>query len=119
MNAMPPFYPAPKRPISAKDRVVRHSEEYQDAGLKHRVLHTPGHSPGSVCFHFPDHHTLFSGDTLFAGSVGRTDLPGGDLEMLSQSLAELRRLPPDTTIYPGHGPSTTLRAELESNPFLV
>jgi glyoxylase-like metal-dependent hydrolase (beta-lactamase superfamily II) len=119
LNAMPPFYPAPKRPLSAKDRVIRHSEEYQDAGLKCRVLHTPGHSPGSVCFHFPDQNTLFSGDTLFAGSVGRTDLPGGDLELLSQSLADLRRLPPDTAIYPGHGPSTTLRAELESNPFLA
>lgn len=118
MNQMPPFYGIPKKPRALKERAVRHLEECADAGLKYRVLHTPGHSPGSVCFHFPDHAAIFSGDTLFAGSIGRTDFAGGSFELISRSLAGLRGLPGDTVVYPGHGPSTTLAAELETNPFM-
>ncbi len=88
--------------------------------LVYAVLHTPGHSPGSVCFHFPDDQVLISGDTLFCGSVGRTDLAGGDATTLKNSLKEqIITLPGDTAVYPGHGPATTLDRERQSNPFLT
>lgn len=84
------------------------------------VLHTPGHTPGSVCFHLTGHEShLFSGDTLFKGSVGRTDLWGGSSEQLMRSIKQ-RLLPLDdsTTIYPGHGPTSTVWSEKKMNPFL-
>ena len=80
-----------------------------------QVMHTPGHTPGSVCFLTGKH--LFSGDTLFQGSIGRTDLPGGSFQQITASLKRLRQLPEDTRIYPGHGETTTIRKELETNPF--
>jgi hydroxyacylglutathione hydrolase len=86
------------------------------AGLT--VLHTPGHTPGCVCLYLPDDATLLTGDTLFAGSVGRTDLPGGDQRELQISLARLLQLPAKTRIYPGHGPATTLDVEKRRNPWL-
>ncbi len=87
--------------------------------LNFRVLHTPGHAPGHVCFFEPDAGVIFDGDVLFAGSIGRTDLPGGDYETLMDSIAhKLMTLPDETTIYPGHGPRTTIGAERVSNPFL-
>ena len=85
--------------------------------LKLEVIWTPGHSPGSVCYRLEDR--VFTGDTLFRGSVGRTDLPGGDEEMLVRSLRErIGALPDDTELYPGHGPATTVGEERRSNPFL-
>jgi glyoxylase-like metal-dependent hydrolase (beta-lactamase superfamily II) len=81
-----------------------------------QVLHTPGHTPGSVCY-ITDKH-LFVGDTLFRGTVGRTDLPGGSLKQLNESLLRLSRLSPDTKVYPGHGEATSITEELKSNPFL-
>ena len=86
------------------------------ADLTFSVLHTPGHTPGSVCLLFGD--TIFSGDTLFAGSCGRTDLPCGSWENLSQSLARLRELPGDYTVYPGHGEATRLSLERTYNPYM-
>jgi glyoxylase-like metal-dependent hydrolase (beta-lactamase superfamily II) len=87
------------------------------AGLEFDVVDVPGHSAGHVAFHHDGH--LFSGDLLFAGSVGRVDLPGGDWETLLASVrALLDRFPPETIVYPGHGPATTLGHELQSNPFL-
>jgi glyoxylase-like metal-dependent hydrolase (beta-lactamase superfamily II) len=87
------------------------------AGIDFEVLDVPGHSPGHVAFHSDGH--LFAGDLLFAGSVGRYDLPGGDWETLLASIRSLiDRFPPETVVYPGHGPATTLGRELESNPFL-
>ena len=81
------------------------------------VLHTPGHSPGCVCFLGPG--VVFTGDTLFAGSVGRTDLPGGSWDILAASLKRLiAATTPDTIVYPGHGPATTMAAELADNPYL-
>lgn len=89
------------------------------AGIDLEVLHTPGHTPGHCCFWVPGEGALFSGDQLFAGSIGRTDLPGGDHDALMRSMAErVLPLPPDTAVLPGHGPTTTLARELESNPFL-
>ena len=87
--------------------------------LPAQVLHTPGHTPGSICLLFPDHHLLLAGDTLFAGSIGRTDLPGGDGQQILRSLRErLLVLPDSTRVLPGHGPETTIGEERQSNPFL-
>jgi hydroxyacylglutathione hydrolase len=89
------------------------------ATLPAQVLHTPGHTPGSICLLFPDHHLLLAGDTLFAGSIGRTDLPGGDGRQILRSLRErLLVLPDSTRVLPGHGPETTIGEERQSNPFL-
>jgi hydroxyacylglutathione hydrolase len=89
------------------------------ATLSAQVLHTPGHTPGSICLLFPDHHLLLAGDTLFAGSIGRTDLPGGDGQQILRSLRErLLVLPDSTRVLPGHGPETTIGEERQSNPFL-
>ena len=83
------------------------------------VLHTPGHTEGSVCLHFAPHKLLIAGDTLFAGSIGRTDLPGGDSRKILHSIqSRLMALPEETTVLPGHGPSTTIGEERNSNPFL-
>ena len=89
------------------------------AGLTGSILHTPGHTQGSVCLHLPAENLLLAGDTLFAGSVGRTDLPGGDGPMLIRSIRErLLTLSDDTIVLPGHGPRTTIGEERQSNPFL-
>ena len=85
------------------------------AGLSIRVLHTPGHTPGSVCL--AAENAIFTGDTLFAGSCGRTDLPGGDQNVLFRSLLRLAALEEDYTVYPGHSASTALAREKEYNPF--
>ncbi|OFW66882.1 MAG: hypothetical protein A2Z12_00905 [Actinobacteria bacterium RBG_16_68_21] len=91
----------------------------QLAGFDVRVVHTPGHTPGHCCFHVADDGVFFSGDQLFAGSIGRTDLPGGDYDTLMRSMAErVVTLPADTAVFPGHGPTTTLARELATNPFL-
>jgi glyoxylase-like metal-dependent hydrolase (beta-lactamase superfamily II) len=84
-----------------------------------QVLETPGHSPGGICLFHPERKILFSGDTLFNGSVGRTDLPGGNGDQLLASIRQkLLTLPPDTIVYPGHGPSTRIERERDHNPFL-
>jgi glyoxylase-like metal-dependent hydrolase (beta-lactamase superfamily II) len=88
-------------------------------GISGNILHTPGHTQGSVCLHLPAQNLLLAGDTLFAGSVGRTDLPGGDGPMLIRSIHEkLLPLPDETVVVPGHGPKTTIGEERETNPFL-
>jgi hydroxyacylglutathione hydrolase len=85
-----------------------------------QVLHTPGHTRGSVCLHFVPLHLLFAGDTLFAGSIGRTDLPGGNYGQIIDSIkGRLIGLPGETKVIPGHGPATTIADERESNPFLL
>jgi hydroxyacylglutathione hydrolase len=90
------------------------------SGLSGNILHTPGHTQGSVCLHLPEKKLLLAGDTLFAGSVGRTDLPGGDGRMLIRSIHEkLLPLADETVVIPGHGPNTTIGEERESNPFLI
>jgi hydroxyacylglutathione hydrolase len=89
------------------------------AALPAQVLHTPGHTPGSICLHFSDQRLLIAGDTLFAGSIGRTDLPGGDGHQILRSLRDrLLVLPDATRVLPGHGPETTIGEERQSNPFL-
>ena len=88
-------------------------------GLDAEVIHTPGHTPGSICLLFPKQELLLAGDTLFAGSIGRTDLPGGDTKALLRSIhTRLLALPENTLVVPGHGDETTLGQERETNPFL-
>src|SRR5262249_6047776 len=93
-------------------------ETIEVAGISFDVVAVPGHSPGHLAY-FSD-GALFSGDVLFAGSVGRTDLPRGDWDELLESIRSLaERFPPETVVYPGHGPATTIGAELQRNPFLA
>ena len=87
------------------------------AGLNIRCLFTPGHKEDCVCYYLTDEGVLFSGDTLFRQSVGRTDLPGGNYSVLIQSLHDLLQLPADTTVYPGHSEPTTIGYEQQYNPF--
>jgi len=83
------------------------------------VYHTPGHSPGSVVYYFPNQQLLFSGDTLFLGSVGRTDLPGGNSRILSGSLQLLKKeIPAKVKVFPGHGLNSVMESEIKNNPFL-
>jgi len=82
------------------------------------LIPTPGHKEDAVCFYFPDEKTIFTGDTLFQESIGRTDLPGGDMGQLIKSLNELKKLPEDTKVYPGHGYETTIGHEIQFNPYL-
>ncbi len=97
----------------AQDQTLRAGE------VEATVLHTPGHTEGSVCLYFPVEKMLIAGDTLFARSIGRTDLPGGSFEKIVRSLHDrVLTLPDETVVFPGHGPSTTIAEEREENPFL-
>ena len=116
-NAWPPHYPPTARPATlALD--LAEGAVLAAGGLSARVLATPGHTPGGICLHFEREHLLLTGDTLFAGSCGRTDFPGGSMATLSLSLKRLASLPPETDVIPGHGVPTTIARELASNPFL-
>ena len=102
------------------DHSVEQADTVRAGAITADVLHTPGHTEGSVCLYFPAEKTLIAGDTLFAGSIGRTDLPGGSFEKIIQSLhGTVLALPDETVVVPGHGPLTTIGEERESNPFLV
>ena len=111
--AMPPM-------MTAGKLYYTHSYDEGDtltiAGMSICVLHTPGHTPGSVCLKIENH--LFSGDTLFAGSCGRTDLPGGNWKTIQQSLQRLSQLEGNLWVHPGHGESTTLAQEKKYNPYM-
>ena len=100
------------------DTLLEGGETVEEAGISFETVAVPGHSPGHLAFYTDGH--LFSGDVLFAGSVGRTDLPFADWDTLLESIRGLvDRYPPETVVYPGHGPETTLGAELARNPFLA
>jgi hydroxyacylglutathione hydrolase len=102
------------------EHTLKGGEQLELAGFEIDVLFTPGHSPGHVTFSIPAEQAVFSGDVLFQGSVGRTDLPGGDWETLLESIRGLvETLPPETTVYPGHMGVTSLGAERATNPFLA
>ncbi len=102
------------------DRSLTAGETVTAGSLTANVLHTPGHTEGSICLYFPAEQKLIAGDTLFAGSIGRTDLPGGSMQKILQSLHHtLLALPDETVVIPGHGPLTTIGEERETNPFLV
>lgn len=116
-NQMPPYYEVPEAPEKI-ERELSEGQTWTDIGYTYQVLELPGHSPGHVGFYFPEQNALFSGDVIFQGTVGRTDLPGGDGRVLTQSLKRLAELPDETVIYCGHGPSTTLADEKRQNPYL-
>ena len=102
------------------DHTVAGGERLELAGMEIDVLFTPGHSPGHVTYSIPAEQVVFSGDVLFAGSIGRTDLPGGDAATLMRSLAMLvEALPGETAVYPGHMGNTTIGRERATNPFLA
>jgi glyoxylase-like metal-dependent hydrolase (beta-lactamase superfamily II) len=104
-------------PLPAPDRELAHGDVLAVGDLAFRVRHAPGHSPGSVVFE--GHGAAFAGDVLFQGSIGRTDLPGGDFDTLRNSIErELLTLPDSTIVYSGHGPETTVGHERRTNPFL-
>ena len=106
--------PFPIEPLPVNQSVnpsIHHSAAEPRLIPSLKILPTPGHTPGSVCFYFPEDGVLFSGDTLFQMGYGRTDLPGGDIRQLWHSLDLLLSLPPETVVYPGHGAPTTIAAE--------
>jgi hydroxyacylglutathione hydrolase len=105
--------------VATVDRHVADEEVLEVGDLGLRSLYTPGHAPGHLAFYVGDESLVLSGDALFAGSVGRVDLPGGSMEVLMRSIEErLLTLADETTVYPGHGPPTTIGNERASNPFL-
>lgn len=99
-------------------RLLKDGDVIELGNLSFKVIHTPGHSPGGICLHVDD--CLFVGDTLFCGSIGRTDLPGGNHQQLINNIkTKLLCLPDETKVYPGHGPATSIGQEKRHNPFLA
>ncbi len=109
-------YGLPYEAPPAPDREIAGGDTMEIGSLRFDVLHAPGHAPGHVVLH--GHGVAFVGDCVFAGSIGRTDLPFSDARALADSLERIAELPPATVLYPGHGPHTTLARELVTNPFL-
>jgi glyoxylase-like metal-dependent hydrolase (beta-lactamase superfamily II) len=102
------------------DRSITTGDTVSAGSHTAQILHTPGHTEGSVCLYFPAEQKLIAGDTLFAGSIGRTDLPGGDMQKIMRSLHNIvLSLPDETVVIPGHGDLTSIGDERESNPFLI
>lgn len=102
------------------DKLLTNDEEIELGAIKLKSLYSPGHAPGHLAFYMPSENTVFSGDALFAGSIGRTDLPGGSLQVLMHSIkTQLLTLPDDTRVLSGHGVRTTIERERETNPFIL
>jgi glyoxylase-like metal-dependent hydrolase (beta-lactamase superfamily II) len=100
------------------DRGFQEGDEMEVGAIRLKVLETPGHTPGHISLHFPEGSVIFVGDTLFAGSIGRTDFPGGSHEQLIRSVRDkIFPLDGKTVVYPGHGPATTVDRERRTNPF--
>ena len=116
-NAWPPDYDAVKKPASLVADLVD-GATLTAGGLTMQVIATPGHTPGGACFLFAEQKLLLTGDTLFEGSCGRTDFPGGSRCQLDASLRRLAGLAPELTVVPGHGALTSIAREVASNPFL-
>mgnify|MGYP000209305247 FL=1 len=114
------WFGVPISPSPPPDLELVDGQTLEVGMLRLHVLHTPGHSPGSVTFYLPDQGVAFDGDVLFAMGVGRTDLPGGDWDTLMRSIGDvLFALPDETVLYPGHGPKTTVGQEKRFNPWLL
>jgi hydroxyacylglutathione hydrolase len=110
---------APPQPVTI-DQNLKDADAVHAGNLQATVLHTPGHTEGSICLYFAAQKKLIAGDTLFAGSIGRTDLPGGSFEKIMRSLHErVLALPDETIVVPGHGNLTSIGEERHSNPFLI
>lgn len=116
-NCWMPVYPATKRPATLVEDLCE-GAVLECGGISARILHTPGHTPGSVCFYFEQEKMLASGDTLFFGSFGRTDFPGGSMEQMKLSLKRLGTLPPETVVVCGHGIDTDIRTEKGRNGYM-
>ena len=102
------------------DRFLKDSEEFEAGGIRFKCLHTPGHTAGSCCYLIDSMKALISGDTLFEGSIGRTDFPTGDVAVMKKTLDEIiSKLPDELEVYPGHGGMTTIEDEKKWNPFLT
>lgn len=123
LRAVPTYsaaYGFPQYQEVLPEKFLKEGEHVKFGETELEVLFTPGHAPGHVVFYHPGTKVVIGGDVLFQRSIGRTDLPGGDFETLLQSIrAKLFTLPDDVTVYPGHGPSTTIGEEKTSNPFLA
>lgn len=105
--------------VPAVDRYIGSEETLEVGGVRLRSLYTPGHAPGHLAFYVESEGLVLSGDAVFAGSIGRVDLPGGSMEVLMKSIREeILPLPDETRLYPGHGPATTVGEERVNNPFL-
>lgn len=118
VNQMEPHYPVPRRPQVEQFLLLETLADWQFADLSFSCMETPGHTPGSCSLFFPEAKVLIAGDTLFKGSCGRTDLPGGNPRRMKESLALLKGLPDETRVYPGHGPDTTIGLERTTNYFM-
>lgn len=127
MDVQAAFLGVPTPEITDVDQLLKEGDALSWGSFQANVIHTPGHTPGSVCLYLPKEAgeislpvpRLFAGDTLFAGSIGRTDLPGGDYEQIIDSIqTRLLTLPDETRLIPGHGPATTIGNERQANPFL-
>ena len=127
MDVQAAFLGVAPPPITDVDHLLKEGDKLNWGAFEAHIIHTPGHTPGSVSLYLPTEPNvvmaspkLFAGDTLFAGSIGRTDLWGGSLEQIMESLrGKLMQLPDETLVYPGHGISTTIAEERFSNPFLI
>ena len=128
MEMQAAFLGVPAPEISSIDNLLKEGDTLRWGDYQARIIHTPGHTPGSVCLYVPQEAgsvtlvapQLLAGDTLFAGSIGRTDLWGGSMPQIMDSLrSKLLQLPDSTVVYPGHGPATTIGTERHSNPFLI
>lgn len=117
-NRLEPYYTTPVRPDTDAYVPLEREREWIYDGLRFQCIETPGHSPGSCCLLFPDDGILMAGDTLFKGSCGRTDLPGGNPGTLKESLDKLKQLPDDIRVFPGHGPDTTIGIERRTNIYM-
>lgn len=118
MNRIEPYYPVPRRPEVEAFQRLETSSNWNFDGMEFQCLETPGHTPGGCCLLFPEAGILIAGDTLFKGSCGRTDLPGGDPRQLKNSLNKLKQLPDEIRVFPGHGEDTTIGTERATNFFM-
>jgi hydroxyacylglutathione hydrolase len=121
LGGLGPMFGFQAPPVAEVSQFLKSGDRLRWGGLELEVMHTPGHSPGSLSLYMPgDERRIFSGDTLFEGSIGRTDLWGGSYREILQSIRQhLLAFPDETPVFPGHGPATTIGRERETNPFLI
>ena len=117
-NSYQPYYDTPAAPSSI-ERDYADGQHWKDSSFGYDILFVPGHSPGSVAFYFKEEAVVIAGDTLFKGSIGRLDLPGGNEPDMIQTLKRLSALPDETRVLPGHGPETTIGLEKQTNQFIL
>jgi glyoxylase-like metal-dependent hydrolase (beta-lactamase superfamily II) len=118
INQIAPYYSVPLRPDVDDFLPLESTKDWHLGHFFFQRMETPGHTPGSCCLLFPDSSMLIAGDTLFKGSCGRTDLPGGDPRQLRESLNKLKQLPDEVRVFPGHGPDTTIGVERATNVYM-